>query len=148
MTTTQYTTTETAARVWIGIRALVLDHHDRRKEVCEALGMSFIRVKALRVIAQAPTTLRQIAARLATDPPYVTIVVDDLERRGLVRREANPADRRSKIVTATADGAAAAAVASGILNQPPASVLHLDPDELSAIDRVVAKLLDAPPATP
>ena len=130
-----------AERVWRGIRTLVLDRHDRRKEVCEALDMSFIRVKALRRIAAEPMTLRQLAARLASDPPYTTIVVDDLERRGLVRRDPHPTDRRFKIVTATPCGVAAAAVAERILSEPPAPVLDLDPDELSILDRVVTKLL-------
>ena len=34
---------ELAARAWQGMRALVLDRYDRRKMVCDALGMSFIR---------------------------------------------------------------------------------------------------------
>jgi len=111
--------------------------------------MSFIRVKALQRIAAEPTTLRRLATRLATDPPYTTVVVDDLQRRGLVHRQVHPADRRARIVTVTPDGAAAAALADRILAEPPEPLLRLDPDELAYLARLVGKLLEAgPPAGP
>ena len=62
---------------------LVLDH-DRKVAVSEALGLSFARVRALRRLAAEPLTLRALAELLAADPPYVTLIVDDLEKRGLV----------------------------------------------------------------
>ncbi|GAA4594304.1 MarR family transcriptional regulator [Planotetraspora phitsanulokensis] len=144
---------ETAARVWQGIRALVLDAHDRRKEVCEALGMSFVRAKALRRLLRGPLTLRDLAEHLATDAPYTSVVVADLERRGLVERATHPEDRRAKIVTVTRAGAKAAALAERILGEPPAPLLSLDPGDLAALDRIVAAIHreseagpDGPPA--
>ena len=74
---------EVAARAWQAMRTLVLDRYDRRKKVTDALGMSFIRAKALRLVAAAPMTMRELAAGLGTDPPYTTVAVDDLERRDL-----------------------------------------------------------------
>jgi DNA-binding MarR family transcriptional regulator len=132
---------ETAARVWRGMRTLVLDLHDRRKEVCDALGLSFVRAKALRSLAVGPLTMRQLAERLATDAPYTTVVVDDLQRRGLVRRSPHGGDRRLRIVTLTPAGADAAEVAERILGRPPAPVGDLDDADLAALDRIVAKLL-------
>jgi DNA-binding MarR family transcriptional regulator len=132
--------TETAARAWQGIRSLVLDAHDRRKEVCEALGMSFIRAKALRHLLAGPLTLRDLAERLATDAPYTSVVVADLERRGMVERATHPGDRRAKIVTITPAGAEAAALAERILGEPPAPLLSLEPDDLAALDRIVAAI--------
>ncbi|WP_432832159.1 MarR family winged helix-turn-helix transcriptional regulator [Dactylosporangium sp. CA-092794] len=129
-----------AAQVWRGLLALVHERHDRRKEVCEALDMSFVRVKALRRIAVEPMTMRELAARLQTDAPYTTLVVDDLERRGLLRREPHPADRRAKLVTATDLGRAEAARAEQILAQPPPQMLALDPADLATLGRIVTKL--------
>ncbi|GAA5177326.1 MarR family transcriptional regulator [Rugosimonospora acidiphila] len=134
---------ELEAQTWRAVRALVMDRYDRRKEVCDALGMSFIRAKALRKLAEAPLTMRELAAGLGTDAPYTTLVVDDLERRGLVVRSAHPTDRRSKIVTATPDGTAAAARAEDILNEPPQPVRQLDAADLAALNRIVTTLLDA-----
>ncbi len=103
------------------MRALVIDRYDRRKKVCDALGMSFIRAKALRRIVDSPMTMRELAAALGTDPPYTTVVVDDLERRGLVTRTVRAGDRRSKIVAITPDGAEQADLAERILNDAAAA---------------------------
>ena len=48
--------------------------------------------------------MRDLGVALVTDAPYITVIVDDLEDRGLVTREANPGDRRSKLVHITAAG--------------------------------------------
>ncbi|MEU8303946.1 MarR family transcriptional regulator [Actinomadura sp. NPDC048955] len=134
---------DTAARAWHNLRVLLHERGDRRREVTDALGMSFFRVKALRhiAVATAPLSLRDLAERLLTDRPYVTLVVDDLVGRGLVERTENPADRRSKIVTATAAGRAAAAEAERILDTPPPSLYDLPAEDLAVLDRVAARLV-------
>jgi DNA-binding MarR family transcriptional regulator len=136
------TAQDQSARIWQGMRTLVLDD-DRRREVSEALGMSFARVKALRSLTQGPTTMRGLAERLLTDAPYTTLIVNDLEERGLVRRTVSPGDRRTKQVAVTEAGERAAAVAEKILNRPPARLLDLDEDDLAALDKLISKLLAA-----
>jgi DNA-binding MarR family transcriptional regulator len=136
--------TADAAHVWQGFRTLVLDRHDAKAEVCAQLQMSFVRVKALRLVAGGSMPLRSLAESLGTDPPYVTVIVDDLAERGLVTREPNPADRRSRLVTITRTGTAAAAVAERILATPPAPMLDLSPADLSTLDRIVNALLERP----
>ncbi|QMU73499.1 MarR family transcriptional regulator [Streptacidiphilus sp. P02-A3a] len=122
------------------MRRLVLEQEDRRSEVSEALGMSFSRSRALRRLAAGPKRMSELTATLSTDKPYTTLIVDDLERRGLVRRSVDPDDRRCKIVTLTEAGADAAARAAAILGRPPKSLLALDEDELTTLERLLAKL--------
>ncbi|MER5812588.1 MarR family transcriptional regulator [Streptomyces sp. NPDC002033] len=59
-----------------------------------------------KVLAQldGPVPMRGLATLLACDASNVTGIVDRLEARGLVRREAAPADRRVKNVVATDEG--------------------------------------------
>ena len=121
----------------------MLERHDRRRQVAAALGVSFIRAKALRALLAGPMTMRELAAALATDAPYTTLVVDGLERRGLVARAPHPSDRRSKIVAVTPEGSQAARRAEAILNAPPASLLRLSRADLATLDRIVASLLAA-----
>jgi DNA-binding MarR family transcriptional regulator len=130
-----------AARAWQAMRTLVLDRYDRRRKVVDALGMSFIRAKALRRIAGGPLTMRELAAGLGTDPPYTTVVVDDLERRGLVVRAVRPGDRRSKIVSITPPGREQARLADQILAAPPGPVRELPAADLVTLDRVLTQLL-------
>ncbi|MEV5752219.1 MarR family transcriptional regulator [Actinoallomurus sp. NPDC052308] len=131
---------DAVARVWAAMCSLVLKQEDRRKEVAETLGMSFFRAKALRRLLPGPLTMRELTSRLATEKPYTTLVVDDLERRGFVERSVHPDDRRCKIVTLTPAGVAAAEQAERILARPPRSLLALAPEDLAALDRIMAAL--------
>ncbi|MEY2517360.1 MAG: hypothetical protein QOJ89_4718 [bacterium] len=131
--------TDLARDAWRAMSGLVLDH-DRKDAVSEALGLSFARVRALRRLAAQPHTLRALAERLAADPPYVTLIVDDLEQRGLVRRTPHPQDRRSKLVALTAAGRAAAARADAILDEPPAALRDLPAADLAALLRVLERV--------
>jgi DNA-binding MarR family transcriptional regulator len=129
-------------KIWTTMRSLVIDRYDRRGEVADALQLSFIRAKALRRLSAAgPLTMRELAVQIATDAPYTTVVVDDLENRGLVERSPHPEDRRAKIVTVTAEGAAAAARAERILNQPPPVLQQLPAADLATLDRILTALL-------
>src|SRR5215470_6671074 len=89
--------------VWLLMADLVLDNA-RRREVAEAVGISFGSTRALRRIARRPTAMGELAVALGIDPPNATAVVDDLEQLGLVRRGPHPSDRRAKLVEATAQG--------------------------------------------
>lgn len=137
---------DAAVRAWAAMRLLVLDRNDRRAEVAARLGMSFVRVKALRHLAQEPMTMRNLGAVLAIDAPYTTVVVDDLERRGLVERRADPDDRRRKIVAATDAGRGLARTAQQILDVPPEALAGLGAKDLAELDRILQLVLAAQPS--
>jgi DNA-binding MarR family transcriptional regulator len=128
------------ALVWRTMRSLVLDSNDKREAVTAALGMSYIRAKALRQLMAGPVSMRGLAKRLVTDASYTSIVVEDLAARGMVVRSADPQDRRAKIVTITADGLRAAQTAEEIIGKPPASFEALDAPELCDLLRVLLRL--------
>ncbi len=128
-----------ARRAWREMSDLVLAHN-RKAAVSEALGLSFARVRALRRLVAQPLTLRALAERLAADPPYVTLIVDDLEKHGLVQRTPHPDDRRAKLVQLTADGRTAAARADEILDEPPAALCDVPAEDLEALLRVLERL--------
>lgn len=130
-----------ARRAWRAMSAIVLDQN-RKLAVSEALGLSFVRVRALRRLTAQPQTLRALAELLAADPPYVTLIVDDLEERGLVKRMPHPTDRRAKLVRLTAAGRAAAARADAIQDEPPAALRDLPAKDLAALMRVLERLAD------
>jgi DNA-binding MarR family transcriptional regulator len=128
-----------ARRAWRAMSDVVLDQN-RKAAVSQALGLSFARVRALRRVAAQPDTLRALAERLAADPPYVTLMVDDLEERGLVQRMPHPEDRRAKLVQVTAAGRAAAARANAILDEPPAALREVPAKDLATLLRVLERL--------
>lgn len=55
-------------------------------------------------MAHDPLSMGELSTRLACDPSSATGIVDRLETKGLVRRVANPSDRRGKRVELTPEG--------------------------------------------
>lgn len=129
-----------AALVWRGLLALVLEKNDRRRQASDALELSFVKVKALRRLATSPLSMRDLASTLATDAPYTTLVVDELERRGFATRQVNPSDRRSKLVSLTDEGRRAAAVAESIMTDPPDGFQRLRDEDLGHLERILSEL--------
>jgi DNA-binding MarR family transcriptional regulator len=128
--------------IWQALYELVMNRNDRRREVADTLGISFWRVKVLRRIAARPSTMRELAASMSTDAPHMTVLVDELERLGLVRREPHPEDRRAKIATLTEEGRQAARKADAILKRPPAALRDLPDEDLAALARITTRLLN------
>lgn len=128
---------ETAREVWSLMSDLVLDNQ-RRREVAEAVGLSFGRVRAVRRLARRPMSMREFAAAMGIEPPNATVVVDDLESLGLVRRTPHPTDRRAKVVETTRKGRDMARRADAILATPPPALAALGGDELQTLRRILA----------
>lgn len=72
------------------------------------LGVNPGQARALRALADADRPLRmvQLADELRIVPRSVTPVIDTLEQAALVRREVDPANRRSTLVVITPAGRA------------------------------------------
>jgi DNA-binding MarR family transcriptional regulator len=130
---------ELAREVWVLMSGLVLDHQ-RRREVSEAVGLSFSRTRAVRRVADAPMSMGELAAALGIDRPNATVLVDDLEAHGLVRRRPHPTDRRAKVVEATRKGKSVARRANEILAEPPAGLSELGARDLEHLRRVLTRI--------
>jgi DNA-binding MarR family transcriptional regulator len=126
----------TAREVWLLMSDFVLDHQ-RRREVSEAVGMSFGRARAIRRLARQPMSMGELAGVLGIDPPNATVLVDDLESQGLVRRRPHPTDRRAKVVETTRKGKELARRADSILATPPPGLSALGTDDLEALRRML-----------
>ena len=136
--------TEDAARdVWLRMSDLVLDNQ-RRREVTDALGMSFGRTRAIRRLARRPMSMRELADALGIDPPNATVLVDDLEAQGLVRRRPHPTDRRAKLVEATRKGKGMAQRADEILATPPPGLSELGADDIETLRRILERVRAEP----
>ena len=129
----------TPSEVWLLMSDLVLDHN-RRREVSDELGISFARARAVRRVARKPMPMGELAASLGIDPPNATVMVDDLEAQGLVRRRPHPTDRRAKVVEATRKGKALARRADMILATPPPALGDLGAEELEALRRILERV--------
>jgi len=77
-----------------------------------SLNLSASEINVLANLADGrDRSVGDIASDTATKPTTLTSVLDRLERRGYLTRDLDPADRRSFLVSLTADGRRAAAAA-------------------------------------
>jgi DNA-binding MarR family transcriptional regulator len=139
MNTRSATTPDTASRVWSALHELVTTQ-DRRHALRAALDLGPSKVEVLIKLTHGPMTLREIARAAAIDPPAATVGVDQLEARGLVHRTPHPDDKRRKLVHLTDAGRDAAQRGQTILNEPPAELTNLNPDDLAQLDEILTRL--------
>lgn len=130
-----------ADEVWRDLVRLVFDNRETwRRAVVDKSGLPFSRIRILRRLARAPLTVKQVAEHATVDAPAATVAVNDLESRGLVNREVDPANRRSKLVSLTADGRAVVAALDSVDDPAPEALAGLDDADLVDLRRILDKL--------
>ncbi len=99
-------------------------------------------IKTLMRLAKADgVSMGDMARGIGCDPSYITALVDDLDERGLARREPAPYDRRVKIIVLTDAGRALATEIDAILSVPPAAFGALSQAELRQLRDLLDKVL-------
>jgi DNA-binding MarR family transcriptional regulator len=130
-----------ADEVWQRMAALVHENRgDWKRAVIERSGLPFSRIRVLRRLARAPMTVKELAEAATLDAPAATVAVNDLEERGLVLRQTNPANRRCKVVSLTDAGQALAAAVEAVQDPAPAVLTRLDEADLLVLQTVLRKL--------
>jgi DNA-binding MarR family transcriptional regulator len=95
------------------------------EERLSAIGLSGAKVAALTALAEAGESmpLSQLAERLSCVKSNITQLVDRLEADGLVERQADPRDRRTRLAALTAAGRKAAREGTRVLEAAEREVL-------------------------
>jgi DNA-binding MarR family transcriptional regulator len=87
--------------------------------------------------------MRALADAWECDPSYATWIVDRLEKLGLAARQADPKDRRVKLVALTKKGLRTRTQLLDDFHQPPPELAALDREDLEALDRILGKIAAA-----
>jgi DNA-binding MarR family transcriptional regulator len=78
---------------------------ERERPLLEARGITMWQYAVLTCLARRPaSTQLELASAIRYDKTRLIGLLDELEAKGLVRREPDPADRRARIVQITAKG--------------------------------------------
>ncbi len=130
-----------ADEVWRLMSSTVINNQDTwKRAVVDRTGLPFSRIRILSRLAREPLSVKQIAAAATIDAPAATVAVNDLEERGLVVRQIDPGNRRSKTVSLTPAGRELLAVIDTVENPAPAPLRRLDAAELAALQALLEKL--------
>lgn len=116
----------------------------RGDELAGTVGQTQARWQVLSVVSDGDWTVSAAARRLGVSRQAVQRVADALAADGLVRYEADPADRRAPMVRLTAGGAEALATINRAAARWHRSVTgQLAEDELAVLRGSLRRLLDA-----
>lgn len=127
--------------VWRAMAAVVFDNRDDwKRAVIERTGLPFSRVRVLRRLSSRSMTAKELAAAATMDAPATTVALNDLEERGLVVRQADPTNRRSKLISLTDAGRDVIAAIDQLDDPAPAAIAALSAAELRTLRDILAKL--------
>jgi MarR family transcriptional regulator, organic hydroperoxide resistance regulator len=94
-----------------------------------------------------PVPMNSLADMLVCDASNITGIVDKLEARGLIERQASPDDRRVKMLTVTARGAELRRRFIARSSEPPAAIAGLALPDLRRLGEILTRLVSRYGAT-
>ena len=103
--------------------------------------------KTLNVLRRGPASMSTLATTLTCDASNMTGIVDRLEKRGLVRREPSPSDRRVKNVLLTEEGEQVIDVIRGKMNKTLAGLSRLSEQEQDTLYALLERAFASQPST-
>ena len=127
--------------VWRAMASVVNDNRDGwKRAVVERTGLPFSRIRILSRLSRRPMSVKQLAHAATIDAPAATVAVNDLESRGLVIRQTDPANRRCKMVSLTDAGRDMVQAIDTTDDPAPDILTGLDEAELKKLAAILAKL--------
>jgi DNA-binding MarR family transcriptional regulator len=138
-----------AAAIVNGLRRIVKALHTYSQDVRKDYGMTAPQLWALKTLQRSGRlSTGQLAAALAVHQSSMSILLDRLEQRGLVRRVRGRADQRFVEIELTSRGAR---LATDAPEAAQGRLLHaleaMPPRDVRAIEDAVARLVNAMEAT-
>jgi DNA-binding MarR family transcriptional regulator len=131
----------------VNVLLLANRNHEALDEICHGEGITHQQYVALWTLCltdepDAGLAMRAVADGLLNRASDTTRLVDRLERAGLVERLANPADRRSVLVRATAEGHRVfRAVTPRLQDHHRQQWAHLSSAEVDTLNALLSKAL-------
>jgi DNA-binding MarR family transcriptional regulator len=130
-----------ASEAWSNIFEFIVATAGHRDAVLERLKLTPGDGRALAALEPGvPKTMRTLAEEWNCDASNATWMVDRLEKRGLVKRQDVPGDRRLKAVALTAKGKQIKGDLTAGMYAPPPELLALSREELEALAAAVSGL--------
>ena len=130
-------------RAWATLVGVLFSHRERWLAAGQAEGLTPPQAMALmKVRADAPPSLGELARHIRCDASYATMLADRLEERGFVERRVSETDRRVKELVPTRDGLAAQRRLSEAFTAPPPGLELLGDEDQEALLRIAVFLAE------
>ena len=133
--------TDTAARAWRLITAIMRDRKEQFPQIASSFGLNPGAMHALLSLdPNEAQSMSSLAGAWRCDASNVTWLVDRLEEHGLAERRAHATDRRIRTVALTKKGAKVRAQIEAMLFEAPESFRQLSPRDLETLCRILEKV--------
>jgi MarR family transcriptional regulator, organic hydroperoxide resistance regulator len=143
-------TTETVSYVspadeaWDAFQELFMQYRPRMLEIHAEYELKPPPVALALKAIDEPTPMGKVAEHLCCDGSTVTWIVDRLEERGLVERQADPRDRRVRLVALTDEGRRIRNEIRAKLSQAPPAIAALSEEDQIALRDILRRAVRVP----
>lgn len=134
---------------WELLFDLLMAERARFPAIAAEFDLSPTQVHVLRLLEPGKAVpMGRLAGGLGCDASNITGVVDRLEARGLVQRQAAERDRRVKVLVVTERGLDVRRRLLVRMAEPPEPIRRLSPADQRALAGILRRAMAQPPSTP
>jgi DNA-binding MarR family transcriptional regulator len=120
---------------------MMVTHKQRLAAMAQEFELAPQQMIAVRILGGGPRKMSDLAQALFCDNSNVTGIVDRLEERGLVRREAAEGDRRVKLLVLTDEGERLRVEVTKRMAEPPPAIASLSEKDQRALRDILERAL-------
>jgi DNA-binding MarR family transcriptional regulator len=134
--------TDPGSQAWSLMHWLMVTNKQRFFAMAQEFELAPQQMIALRMLGAGPRKMSELAQALFCDNSNVTGIVDRLEERGLVRREAAEGDRRVKLLVLTKEGERIRAEITKRMAEPPPPIAALSERDQRALRDILKRAVE------
>jgi DNA-binding MarR family transcriptional regulator len=131
--------TDPGSEAWSLMHWLMVTNKQRMFAMAQEFELAPQQMIALRMLGAGPRKMSELADALFCDNSNVTGIVDRLEERALVRREAAEGDRRVKLLVLTKEGERMRAEITKRMAEPPPPIAALSERDQKALRDILKR---------
>jgi DNA-binding MarR family transcriptional regulator len=133
--------TDPGSEAWSLMHWMMVTHKQRLAAMAQEFELAPQQMIAVRMLGGGPRKMSDLAQALFCDNSNVTGIVDRLEERGLVRREAAEGDRRVKLLVLTDEGERLRVEVTKRMAEPPPAIASLSENDQRALRDILERAL-------
>jgi DNA-binding MarR family transcriptional regulator len=134
--------TDPGSEAWSLMHWMMVTNKQRLVTIAQEFELAPQQMIAVRMLGAGPRKMSDLAQALFCDNSNVTGIVDRLEERGLVRREAAEGDRRVKLLVLTDEGERLRVEITKRMAEPPPPIASLSEKDQRALRDILKRALE------
>src|SRR3954447_10046374 len=134
--------TDPGSEAWSLMHWMMVTNKQRMFAMSQEFELAPQQMIALRMLGAGPRKMSDLAHALFCDNSNVTGIVDRLEERGLLRREAAEGDRRVKLLVLTKEGERVRVEITKRMAEPPPPIASLSEKDQRALRDILKRAVE------